>query len=163
MNPTENSAAIRELREWRQHLATAFPLLTRELIQQSGRKRMYVLRTIYAASIYGILLWEFWSELGSWSNSSFQFLGRGSELFEAIAWMQFCGLYLFLPAMTSGVLTVEKERDTLGLLLLTRLGPWSILFGKLLGRVVPMATFMMLSLPMVAVAYSLGVSKSAIS
>jgi ABC-type transport system involved in multi-copper enzyme maturation permease subunit len=139
-----------------QHLASLFPLLTRELTEQSARRRTYILRVIYAVALYGFTLWAFWNELGGWSNQSFAFLGRGRQFFEGLAWLQFCGLYLFLPAMTSGVLTIEKERDTLSLLLLTRLGPWSILIGKLFSRLVPMASFVMLSLPLVAVAYSLG-------
>ena len=147
---------IRGLRQLPQHVASLFPLLTRELTEQSARRRTYVLRVIYAVVLYGFTLWVFWSELGGWSSQSFAFLGRGRQFFEGLAWLQFCGLYLFLPAMTSGVLTIEKERDTLSLLLLTRLGPWSILIGKLFSRLVPMASFVMLSLPLVAVAYSLG-------
>ena len=157
MNPSSLAAPlIRGLRQLPQHLASLFPLLTRELTEQSARRRTYILRVVYAVALYGFTLWVFWSELGGWSNQSFAFLGRGRQFFEGLAWLQFCGLYLFLPAMTSGVLTIEKERDTLSLLLLTRLGPWSILIGKLFSRLVPMASFVMLSLPLVAVAYSLG-------
>lgn len=141
---------------WPPSIANAFPLLSRELIEQSARKRTYILRTIYATAVYGFVLMAFWSELGSWSSQSFSFLGRGRQLFQALAWLQFLGVYLFLPAMTCSVLTVEKERDTLALLLLTRLGPWSILIGKLFSRLIPMASFLLLSLPLVAVSYSLG-------
>jgi hypothetical protein len=41
-------------------------------------------------------------------------------------------------------------------LFLTRLGPWTILFEKLLSRVVPMLGFLLLSLPLLAFAYTLG-------
>ena len=44
----------------------------------------------------------------------------------------------------------------MGLLLLTKLGPWTIVFEKLFSRLVPMATFVLLSLPLLAIAYSLG-------
>jgi ABC-type transport system involved in multi-copper enzyme maturation permease subunit len=148
--------AVPALHRVRQSLATLLPLMTRELTEQSARRRTYVMRVIYAFILYGFTLWAFWNELGSWSSQSFAFLGRGRQFFEGLAWLQFCGLYLFLPAMTSGLLTSEKERDTLSLLLLTRLGPWSILMGKLFSRLVPMASFVLLSLPLVAVAYSLG-------
>ncbi|MBS0203193.1 MAG: ABC transporter permease subunit [Planctomycetes bacterium] len=139
-----------------QRLVFAFPLLARELTEMSARRRTYILRTVYAVVLYvmaGVLAW---SEIQGWTGVSFQFLGRGRMFFDGLAIMQFCGLYLFLPAMTSGALTIEKERDTLSLLLLTRLGPWSILIGKLFSRLVPMATFLLLSLPLVTVAYSLG-------
>ena len=45
---------------------------------------------------------------------------------------------------------------SLGLLLITSLGPWQIVIQKLLGRVVPMLTFVLLSFPLMAVAYSFG-------
>ena len=154
MNPSTPPA--RRWPQLSQHLANLFPLLSRELTEQAARRRTYILRVIYAVVLYGFTLWVFWSKLGSWSDQSFAFLGRGRQFFEALAWLQFCGIYLFLPAMTSGVLTIEKERDTLSLLLLTRMGPWSILIGKLFSRLVPMASFILLSLPLVAVAYSLG-------
>ena len=132
------------------------PLLAKELTEQSARRRTYVIRVVYAVALYGFTLWTFWNQLGSWNSNSFAILGRGRELFEAIAGLQFAGLYLFLPAMTCGVLTSEKERDTLALLLLTKLGPWTIVFEKLLGRLVPMWSFLLLSMPLLAVAYSLG-------
>jgi ABC-type transport system involved in multi-copper enzyme maturation permease subunit len=132
------------------------PLLAKELTEQSARRRTYVMRVVYAVALYGFTLWTFWNQLGSWNSNSFAILGRGRELFESIAGLQFAGLYLFLPAMTCGVLTSEKERDTLALLLLTKLGPWTIVFEKLLGRLVPMWSFLLLSMPLLAVAYSLG-------
>ena len=144
---------------WRRavdYAGSAFPLLTRELIEQSARKRTYILRVVYAVAVYSFVLQTLWIAYTNWSSQSFAFLGRGRQLFDLLVMLQFWGLYLFLPAMTSGVLTAEKERDTLSLLLLTRLGSWSILIGKLLSRLIPMATFILLSLPLVAVAYSLG-------
>lgn len=137
-------------------LNIGLPLLAKELTEQSARRRTYVIRVVYAVALYGFTLWAFWNQLGSWNSNSFSILGRGRELFESMAWLQFAGLYLFLPAMTCGVLTSEKERDTLALLLLTKLGPWTIVFEKLLGRLVPMASFLLLSMPLLAVAYSLG-------
>ncbi len=139
-----------------QQMAATSPLLFRELTEMSARRRTYVLRVLYAIALYGFTTFLFWSEMATWGGRSFAMLGRGRDLLEQIAWMQFLGIYLFLPAITSGVLTIEKERDTLSLLLLTRLGPWSILIGKLFSRLVPMATFVLLSLPLVAIAYSLG-------
>jgi len=132
------------------------PLLAKELTEQSARRRTYIIRVVYAAALYGFTLWAFWNQLGSWNSNSFAMIGKGRELFEALAYLQFAGLYLFLPAMTCGVLTSEKERETLSLLLLTKLGPWTIVFEKLLGRLVPMASFVLLSTPLLAVAYSLG-------
>jgi len=138
------------------YLTTSLPLMVRELTELSARRSTYIWRVIYATAIYGFTLWTLWREFGGRSDMPFEFLGRGRPLFEGLAMLQFGGIYLFLPAMTSGLLTAEKERDTLSLLLLTRLGPWSILLGKLLSRLIPMGAYILLSLPLVAVAYSMG-------
>jgi len=148
-----NRVAMTVRSVWRQ---LGLPLLAKELIEQSARKRTYVIRFLYASVLYGTTLWVFAQQLGSWNASGLAILGQGRTLYTSLAWLEFLGIYLFLPAMTCGVLTSEKERDTLGLLLLTKLGPWTIIFEKLFSRIVPMATFVLLSMPLLAVAYSLG-------
>ncbi len=139
-----------------EYVTSLFPLLTRELTEQAARKRTFVLRVIYAVILYGFTFIMLWEEMSRWAGQSFAFMGRGKDLFATLARLQFYGLYLFLPAMACGVLTSEKERDTLSLLMLSRLGGWSIILGKLFSRLIPMASFILLSVPLVAVAYSLG-------
>jgi ABC-type transport system involved in multi-copper enzyme maturation permease subunit len=133
-----------------------FPLLSRELTEQAARRRTFVVRVVYAIVLYVVAIWIFYSEVESWSSRTFTALGQGLSIFIGLGWLQFFGIYLFLPPMTCGVLTAEKERDTLSLLMLTRLGPWSILLGKLFSRMITMASFICLSLPLFAVAYSFG-------
>lgn len=132
------------------------PLFSKELIEQSNRRRTFVVRTLYAALTYAFLMFVLWERLGGWSSNSLSLMGRGRELFEWLVWMQFFAIYAFLPGLACGVLTAEKERDTLAMLMLTKLGPWTILFEKLLSRLMPMGLLMLLALPLLAVAYSLG-------
>ena len=132
------------------------PLLTKELIEQSTRKRTYVVRFLFAIALYGITLSLFQNQIGSWNASGYHILGKGRILFQSLAWLEFGAIYLFLPAMTCSVLTAEKERDTLALLLVTKLGPWTIIVEKLFSRLIPMATFGLLSMPLLAIAYSIG-------
>lgn len=132
------------------------PLLTKELVEQAARRRTYIVRVVYAALLF-LAGFAFYYQLANrYSSSVFAILGQGRQLFEQIVMVQFMGIYIFMPAMTCGVLTVEKERSSLGLLFLTRLGPWAILIEKFLGRVIPMFTFLLLSLPLLVIAYSLG-------
>ncbi|MFM8218160.1 MAG: ABC transporter permease, partial [Planctomycetaceae bacterium] len=59
--------------------------------------------------------------------------------------------------------TAEKERNTLQLLLITTLSPEKIVIQKFLGRLTPILTYLSLSFPVLALAYSLGgVSVSAL-
>jgi ABC-type transport system involved in multi-copper enzyme maturation permease subunit len=136
--------------------AAPLPLLRKELVEQSARRRTYLVRVAYAAVLFTIFLAAF-ADLARYARGNpWSMLGRGREMFAMLVGVQFGGIYLFLPALMSGVLTAEKERGSLGLLFLTRLKPWEIVLEKYLGRLVPMFTFLLLSLPLLAVCYAYG-------
>ena len=132
------------------------PLLSKELIEQAARKRTYVIRVVYASLLFLSAFLFFFDILRVGSASPLAVLGKGREMFETLVYLQFAGVYLFMPAITCGVVTLEKERASLPLLFLTRLGPGTIVVEKLLSRVIPMLGFLLLSLPLLAFAYSLG-------
>lgn len=132
------------------------PLVGKELIEQAARPRTYVIRVVYAVLLSLIASLIFFAKLEAFATSPLAALGSGRDLFIYLVCLQFAGVYLFMPAMTCGVITSEKERNSLQLLILTRLGTWTILFEKLLGRLIPMLGFLLLSLPLLAYCYSLG-------
>lgn len=134
----------------------SLPLLTKELTEQSSRGRTFILRTVYAVALYGVALGAFVNQSGGWDNLSFNILGTGGRLFTTVVQYQLAAIYLLLPMITAGTITSEKERDTLGILLITKLSPWTIVLEKFLSRVVPMLLYILMSLPLLAVAYSLG-------
>src|SRR5579863_6583286 len=147
----------RPIRRFASHVAHAgLPLLAKELIEQAARKRTFVIRVVYATVLFLMASLFFYRTLQFAVQSPLAVLGHGQEMFAALVGIQFAGIYFFMPAMTCSVITHEKERDSLQLLFLTRLGPWTILFEKLLGRMVPMFSFLLLALPLMAYAYSLG-------
>lgn len=131
------------------------PLLTRELIQKSTHTRTYVIRVIYAVVLYATALYQYRRWTGQLPDS-FAALGEGLPLFELLVDWQYAAIYLFLPLMTCGTITVEKERQTLMLLKLTKLSGWTILIEKLASRLLEFGIFLMLSFPLGAVAYGLG-------
>jgi ABC-type transport system involved in multi-copper enzyme maturation permease subunit len=137
-------------------MTRGLPLLAKELIEQAARKRTYVVRVVYASLLFSAAFLLFYDVLQLGATSPLAALGRGRQMFEVLMKLQFAGIYLVMPAVTCGVLTQEKEQNTLPLLLLTKLGPWTILIEKLLSRVVPMCGFLLMSLPLLAYAYSLG-------
>ncbi len=134
----------------------SLPLLAKELIEQAARKRTYVIRVLYAVLLFFASVMFFHDTLQVSSASPLAVLGRGKDMFVVLVALQFAGVYFFMPAMTCSVVTHEKERASLQLLFLTRLGPWTILFEKLLSRLIPMFGFLLLSLPLLAFAYTLG-------
>jgi len=132
------------------------PLLAKELTEQAARKRTFVIRVVYATILFLMASLFFYQTLQFVTSSPLAVLGHGKNMFATLVGLQFAGIYFFMPAMASGVITQEKERASLQLLFLTRLGPWTILFEKLLGRLVPMGCFLLLSLPLLGFAYTLG-------
>lgn len=132
------------------------PLLAKELVELSARRRTYIVRVVYASLLFIAAFIAFYDILRNLRADLFAVLGHGRQMFEFLVGVQFFGVYLFMPALACGVLTSEKEQGSLGLLFLTRLGPSTILFEKLLSRLVPMFSFLLLSLPLLGFAYSLG-------
>lgn len=132
------------------------PLLAKELIEQAARKRTYVIRVAYASLLFLMAMILFHDTLRLSSGNPLAALGHGRRVFEVVMGLQFAGVYLFMPAISCSVFTQEKERSSLMLLFLTRLGAWTIVLEKFLSRLVPMLCFLLLSLPLLGFAYSLG-------
>ena len=130
------------------------PLLTKELIEQANRKRTYVIRALCAIAMTLISVGVMWDAIGR--RDVIDVIGRGDDIFELIVVWQLAGITLLLPAMICSVITAEKERDSLSLLILSDLRPWEILISKLLSRLIPIFAFTLLGLPVLAVAYSMG-------
>ena len=129
-------------------------MLARELVEQAVRRRTYIIRVTYALLLFGITWCMFYDLLRG--TSAFASLGRGRQMFTTLMWLQYIGVYVFMPALGATSIAVEKERSTFGLLLLTRLSPGAIVLEKLLSRIVPMATFLLLGLPLLGFTYTLG-------
>lgn len=134
----------------------SLPLLAKELVELSARPRTYIVRVAYA----GILLLISWivlfNSIPYGASTPLDVLGRGLVVMYGVGYLQNIGLQFVLPAIACGVFTVEKERNTLGLLFLTRLGPWTILFEKLMSRILLAFGFLIISLPLLSFCYSLG-------
>lgn len=135
------------------HLHLDWPLLGKELLEQSARRQMYVIRVVYAVLFFGAFCIYYARHL---AEGPVLALGRGLEPFNFLVTTQLVTIYLFLPPLMAGALAQEKERETLGLLFLTDLTPWELILQKYIGRLIPMLTLLFLSLPLLAVAYSLG-------
>src|SRR5579872_3343212 len=130
-----------------------WPLLGKELLEQSARKQMYVVRVTYALLLFGAFCLYYMRRLG---GGPLLALGQGYPPFRFVVTMQLLTIFIFLPPLMAGAIAQEKERDTLGLLFLTDPTPWELILQKYIGRLIPMLTLLFLSLPLLAVTYSLG-------
>lgn len=132
------------------------PLLARELTELAMRRRTYVVRVIYAASLLFICWLAFQLMVMGRSGRALDYLGTGSVILWWVGYLQNFGMLLVLPALACDVFTREKERQTIGLLFLTRLSPWTIVSEKFLSRLFPAMCLLLISLPLLALSYSLG-------
>jgi ABC-type transport system involved in multi-copper enzyme maturation permease subunit len=134
------------------------PLFARELRELAAKKRTYGLRVLYSLILFWIGIGVLGDQLVESSSvrSQFGMMGNGDRLFEALFVFQIIAIHVMTPALVCSAITNEKERNTLGILLLTRLGPWRILFEKLCSRLLPVLTCVLLSVPILALSYSLG-------
>jgi len=140
-------------RWWRRF---GLPLLGKEIAELAVRKRMYVERVAVGAAMYLGAYLMFADLLPSRSQSALGLLGRGREMFDRLVLLQFGAVYLFMPVLMAGTIAGEKERNTLVTLFVTRLSPATILLEKLLSRLIVMGTYLLLSMPVVALTYGLG-------
>ena len=136
--------------------SVGLPLLSKELAEMAQRMRTYVVRVLFACLVFIASALIFLPTYRAAQGVQFGLMGEGAKVLDALYVIEFAGICLFVPAVVSGALAAEKERNTLQLLFLTRLGPWTILLEKLLSRFVPVATFLLVSLPLLFVAYLMG-------
>lgn len=129
------------------------PLLTKELAEQAVRKRTYVIRFVYTAILFGVGLWILYGKSGGRAQAP---EGQGRVIFYALLDFQYWAVMIVIPATMAGAFAAEKERETMTLLLLTTMSPWSILFQKVLSRIIPILTYLTLSFPLLAAAYCYG-------
>lgn len=137
-------------------LLFSFPLLAKELIERAARPRTYVMRVTAALLLY-VFFWltNRWIFTSGITSPSWV-LGQGERMFRSLTELLMVGIYFFVPAMLSGVVTQEKERDSLAMLLLTELRPWQIVLQKYAAGLIPALSLLLLALPLGAVAYTYG-------
>ena len=140
----------RRCRSW------GLPLLAKELIELAVRPRTYQIRIAYAAILLLISFCVLVANVPSADISTVSALGVGRPVLIALTILQEFGLYVVLPILACSTLTTEKERQSLDLLLITRLGPWTIIFEKFLSQLIAAVNLLMLSLPLIAFSYALG-------
>src|SRR4051812_47990433 len=122
------------------------PLLAKDLTERAAHRRTYVVRCVF-----GLLLstwfWLFMHRRGLGNTGSgfsshaigSAIAGTGRSLFHQLSHWVCWALLIVQPALMAPALTLEKERGTLELLLLTPMRLWSLLMQKFCAGLLPMA------------------------
>lgn len=142
-------------------LLPELPLLRRELTELANRKRTYVIRFFGALVIlfYVFVVYEqsMSARLGAQLQPGINpMLGVGGSIFARVTPPLFILIQVLMPALCCAAIAYEKESNTIGTLLLTKLSPATIVIEKFLSRIIPMLTLLLLSFPVLAHVFSLG-------
>ena len=124
------------------------PVFTREAAVAPRRSRHYIMRTVYGVSLL-LLICTAWMILnGTQIVRNVGDMARfGAILFQILAPLQLA-VILFLSAIqTASNIAVEKDKQTLILLLMSRLSNQELVFGKLFASLLNIGVMLMTGLP----------------
>jgi len=80
----------------------------------------------------------------------------GSTVFTALAVVQLALVCLFAPAVAAGAISGERERQTLDVLLVSRVSPLSLVWGKLVASIAFILLLVAAALPLFATVFLFG-------
>ncbi len=131
------------------------PLLKRELLELAQRRRTYALRclVLFVCALVFLLCYV---DMTHSAANLMQILGQGNEITAFLFVTLMFVIYALNPALTCTAITAEKEKQTLGLLIISKLTPGGIVLEKLASRMVPLFTLLLVSMPLFAMAYLFG-------
>lgn len=137
-------------------------LLWNPIVSKEYRSRMRTWRSPLAMTLYILLLgglgWAVFSSLASAAQSGFggQSANYGQQLFLWLILFQALLLTFIVPALTAGAISGERERQTIDLLFVTRIPPFSIIWGKLLASMSFVIILLLLSVPIFSLVFLFG-------
>jgi ABC-type transport system involved in multi-copper enzyme maturation permease subunit len=131
------------------------PLFVRELTESANRKRTYALRVLTALiviMVFGVVYFEM-----TWEQTTvYRMLGSGNSMAVAVLITNIIAIFVLLPAMSCSAIALEREKQTLSLLLISGLTPGTIVIEKWLSRMTPILVMLIASSPVLGIAYVCG-------
>jgi ABC-type transport system involved in multi-copper enzyme maturation permease subunit len=128
------------------------PVLRKELTSRMSIRRMTKYNRLALTGFMAVVLPIVYLIIARvlFINSSVR---DGRDIFAVIAvGFQMAFAVLLSITVTSGVITLEREKQTWNALLLSRLTSWEIVWGKLLGSVVPALAMQLIFIPILIMA-----------
>ena len=133
------------------------------IVAKEYRSRMRTWRSPLAMTVYIVLIgalgWAIFATISS-GGGPFGLLGSGTNygqtLFTFLILFQVVLLGFITPALTAGAISGERERQTIDLLFVTPLPPFSILWGKLLASMSFVVILLTLSVPIFSLVFLFG-------
>ncbi|MBI3823988.1 MAG: ABC transporter permease, partial [Planctomycetes bacterium] len=133
------------------------PIFIREWLTLPRRAGHYFTRALYLGGLWVLLLtiwqttvgWEYTATLGDLARF-------GVLAFQILAYVQLTLLLFFSALSAASAISLEKDRRTFLLLLITDLANYEVVLGKLFGSLLQIALFLVGSIPVFALLMFLG-------
>ena len=133
------------------------------IVAKEYRSRMRTWRSPLTITIHVLVLggvgWAVFSVIAATEanvGSGFSPSGMGITVFGFLVLFQIGLLAFITPALTAGAISGERERQTIDLLFVTPLAPFSIIWGKLLASMSFVLLLIMLSVPIFSLVFLFG-------
>lgn len=131
------------------------PVLRRETKTTLRNWKMFAVITVYTAVVaIGAILYIYGSMFNSYDYSFDPQSMVG--MYTVLCAMQMALMLLAAPALTAGAISAERERQTLDLLLMTKMSSFSIVIGKLMSSMSMLLLLMVATLPVFSIAFYFG-------
>jgi len=132
------------------------PTVAKEYRSRMRTWRSPIAMMIYILLVAGLGFAIFSSTAASINQFGVQSANYGQILFEWLIVFQMILLTFITPALTAGAISSERERQTIDLLFVTRIPPFSILWGKLLSSMSFVVLLLLLSVPIFSLVFLFG-------
>jgi ABC-type transport system involved in multi-copper enzyme maturation permease subunit len=132
------------------------PIVAKEYRSRMRTWRAPVAMMIYILLIAGLGYAIFSSMASSASGFGAQAPNYGQILFAYLVVFQMILITFVTPGLTAGAISSERERQTIDLLFVTRIAPFSIIWGKLLASMSFVVLLLLLSAPIFSLVFLFG-------
>jgi ABC-type transport system involved in multi-copper enzyme maturation permease subunit len=131
------------------------------IVAKEYRSRMRTWRSPLVMMVYVVLIAGLgYAMFSSMARSNSGFAGSvpnyGLTLFKYLVVFQMVLITLITPALSAGAISSERERQTIDLLFVTRIPPFSIIWGKLLASMSFVVLLLLLSVPIFSLVFLFG-------
>jgi hypothetical protein len=130
------------------------------IVAKEYRSRMRTVRSPLALTVYilaiGGLGWAVFSAMATEADANGAVGNYGRNLFVVLILFQMILLTFITPALTSGAISGERERQTIDLLFCTRVPPFAIIWGKLLASMSFVILLLAVSIPIFSLVFLFG-------
>ena len=131
------------------------PVLRREAQTSLRNWKIFGAITLYIALVAASAGFFVWANV--FNSYDFSFDPQSMiMLYALLSGLQLCLILVTVPALTAGSISGERERQTLDLLLVTKMSPFSIVFGKLMSCVGIVILMTIATVPVFAMIFCFG-------